>query len=205
VAVAFLIAFFFSIVYFFQPSMTRKKGFFINGSGKISKGNRTFDLSEGSVKISPREIVRLLDGDLRVFYGKQYLMNISGVIDLFFDDNLVAVKNGKAIFKFKPVGEQIKLESRCFQVEISGTKIRYEGNELIESLSVIEGKINWSLKDRQNYSVMNPGQGVRARQKNDGSFTIVEQFSFFPGNEIFEASGSMNFKNTGKGWKPDEN
>jgi hypothetical protein len=182
----------------FQPDNTMQ----LSGSAVILRHFKKITLENALLQLEPGEKVTLLNGRVDLHWQNSARVSIAGMLDFTAQEKSIVAKNGQATLTFLPSAAGYVITTRLMQVKILGTTVLLELSDNQDAISVINGKVEWSLLDGTEKREVSAGTKMIVVRESDG-FKVTEdvcpkEVTAGSSNQLLE----MGAKKTGNKWTP---
>lgn len=178
----------------------------ISGSATILKNFKKIALENTSIQLKPGERVTLLNGQIDLRWQNSAKISIDGMLDFVAHEKSIIANNGQATLTFLPTASGYIISTRLMLVKILGTTVILELDDNQESVSVVKGKVEWSLVDGKEKREVAAGVKMIVTRHPDG-LKVVEDICEkktpqSSSNGLLDVNGGIGVKKIGNNWKP---
>ncbi|OGK06714.1 MAG: hypothetical protein A2W80_04440 [Candidatus Riflebacteria bacterium GWC2_50_8] len=181
-----------------QPDNTMQ----ISGSATILKNFKKIALENTLIQLETGEKVTILNGRVDLCWQNSEKVSIDGMLDFAVQENNIDAKSGQATLTFLPAAAGYIITTRLMLVKILGTTVVLELSDNQDAISVIKGKVEWSLLDGTEKREVSAGTKMIVTRHPEG-LKVTEDICQ---KEIPESSSNqlleVGAKKTGNKWTP---
>ena len=178
----------------------------LSGSAVILKNFKKVVLENTRISLNPGEKITLLNGQMDLCWPNSERVSIEGMLDFAVQERNIAAKSGQATLSFLPATSGYMITTRLMQVKILGTTVMLELNDSSDSISVIEGKVEWSLHDGTRKGTAGAGTRIVVKADLNGQKVSEEvcptDMPRYNPNQLLEMNGGLGARKTGNAWTP---
>lgn len=205
--IAFTIALFIAVIgiwYSHQSSSGDEMQ--ISGSATILKNFKKIALEKTSIHLRPGERVTLLNGQIDLRWQNSAKISVDGMLDFVVHEKSIVANNGQATLTFLPTASGYIVSTRLMLVKILGTTVILELDDNQESVSVVKGKIEWSLVDGKEKREVAAGVKMIVTRRPDGLKVTEDIYEKTTpnnsSNKLLDANDGIGAKKIGDNWTP---
>lgn len=178
----------------------------ISGSATILKNFKKIALKKTVIQLKPGERVTLINGKIDLLWQNSASVSIDGMLDFVAHEKSIIANNGQATLTFLPTASGYIISTRLMLVKILGTTVILELDDNQESVSVVKGKVEWSLVDGKEKREVAAGVKMIVTRHPDG-LKVVEDICEkktpqSSSNGLLDVNGGIGVKKIGNNWKP---
>lgn len=181
-----------------QPENTMQ----ISGSATILKNFKKIALDNTLIQLETGEKVTVLNGRVDLCWQNSERVSIDGMLDFVAQEKNIVAKSGQATLTFLPSAAGYIVTTRLMLVKILGTTVVLELSDNQDAISVIKGKVEWSLLDGTEKREVSAGVKMIVTRHPDG-LKVTEDICQ---KELPESSSNqlleIGAKKTGNKWTP---
>ncbi|EKD83005.1 MAG: hypothetical protein ACD_39C00945G0002 [uncultured bacterium] len=177
----------------------------ISGTATIFKNFKKITLENATVSLNPGEQINLVNGQIDISWHNSERVAISGMLDFNVQERSIVARSGQASLTFLPAAAGYLIKTRLMLVKVLGTTVMLELTEKQDSISVIKGKVEWSLLDGTKKCEVGAGTRMTVKEDLSGLKVIEDVCSEeIPENssQSPDLSGSQGARKIGNKWVP---
>ncbi|MFZ5953121.1 MAG: hypothetical protein ACOYXC_20630 [Candidatus Rifleibacteriota bacterium] len=197
VVVLMAIAWFFSTGGFSHGEMV------IGDSSTILIDGRKIHANETKVCLNEKQKISLINGLIKLKWNGQEMISVAGRLDFVSGVGSLKVSEGKAKITFLPSSRGYFVETGFFKIEVVGTEIELEVTDSYAVMSVLHGKVRWSVETQGKQGEAQAGNRITVRNSSSGLHIIEDSMVTGPqskSSDHNEADGIVMEK-AGETWK----